>query len=285
MCGFAGFSDTIHTKAEKEAILRRMTDRIIHRGPDMEGQWADDAVSLGFRRLSIIDLSEAGRQPMTNEDGSVALVFNGEIYNFEELREELLAKGHTFRSHTDTEVLVHGYEEYGFEILSRLRGMFAFVIRDTKKDLLFGARDIFGIKPHYYTQNADGTFLFGSEIKSFLDHPSFEKAVNADALRAYLTFQYSSGEDTFFAGVKKLAPAHYYIYKDGTLTTHAYWDTVFTRENKTFDEFVEDVDRTINESVAAHRISDVRVGAFLSGGVDLGSDGRYVGFSVRGVLG
>ena len=158
MCGFAGFSDTIHTKAEKEAILRRMTDRIIHRGPDMEGQWADDAVSLGFRRLSIIDLSEAGRQPMTNEDGSVALVFNGEIYNFEELREELLAKGHTFRSHTDTEVLVHGYEEYGFEILSRLRGMFAFVIRDTKKDLLFGARDIFGIKPHYYTQNADGTF-------------------------------------------------------------------------------------------------------------------------------
>ncbi|MBR5219720.1 MAG: asparagine synthase (glutamine-hydrolyzing) [Clostridia bacterium] len=268
MCGFAGFSDTIHTKAEKEAILRRMTDRIIHRGPDMEGQWADDAVSLGFRRLSIIDLSEAGRQPMTNEDGSVALVFNGEIYNFEALREELLAKGHTFRSHTDTEVLVHGYEEYGFEILSRLRGMFAFVIRDTKKDLLFGARDIFGIKPHYYTQNADGTFLFGSEIKSFLDHPSFEKAVNADALRAYLTFQYSSGEDTFFAGVKKLAPAHYYIYKDGTLTTHAYWDTVFTRENKTFDEFVEDVDRTINESVAAHRISDVRVGAFLSGGVD-----------------
>ena len=268
MCGFAGFSDTIHTRAEKEAILRRMTDRILHRGPDMEGAWLDDGTALGFRRLSIIDLSEAGRQPMTNEDGDIALVFNGEIYNFEELREELLAKGHTFRSHTDTEVLVHGYEEYGFDILSRLRGMFAFVIRDQKKQLLFGARDIFGIKPHYYTQNADDTFLFGSEIKSFLEHPSFEKAVNPDALRAYLTFQYSSGEDTFFRGVKKLAPAHYYVFKDGQLTTHAYWDTVFEREDKSFDEFVEDVDRTVNASVAAHRISDVRVGAFLSGGVD-----------------
>lgn len=268
MCGFAGFTDIIHDRAEKEAILRRMTDRIIHRGPDMEGQLLDDTTALGFRRLSIIDLSEAGRQPMVNEDGTIALVFNGEIYNFEELRRELLACGHTFRSHTDTEVLIHGYEEYGFDILSRLRGMFAFVIRDAKKDLLFGARDIFGIKPHYYTQNADGTFLFGSEIKSFLEHPSFEKAVNPDALRAYLTFQYSAGEDTFFRGVKKLAPAHYYIYRNGTLTTHAYRAPTFVCENKPFSEFVEDVDRTVNESVSAHKISDVRVGAFLSGGVD-----------------
>ncbi len=268
MCGFAGFSDSIHSREEKQKILRCMTDRIIHRGPNMDGQFFDDNAALGFRRLSIIDLSDAGRQPMQNEDGSVTLVFNGEIYNFETLRAELIERGHTFRSHTDSEVLVHGYEEYGTDILSRLRGMFAFVIRDAKQDLYFGARDIFGIKPHYYTKNADGTFLFASEIKCFLDHPSFEKAVNPDALRAYLTFQYSAGDDTFFRGVKKLPPAHYYIYHNGEIETHAYWDTVFEKENKPFDAFVDDVDRVINESVSAHRISDVRVGAFLSGGVD-----------------
>ncbi len=270
MCGFAGFSDKIHELNEKKQILTRMTDRIIHRGPDMDGQYFDDNAALGFRRLSIIDLSEAGRQPMQNEDGSVTLVFNGEIYNFEELRAALCKVGHTFVSHTDSEVLIHGYEEYGTDILSRLRGMFAFVIRDTTQALYFGARDIFGIKPHYYCQNADGTFLFGSEIKSFLEHPSFHKEVNPDALRAYLTFQYSSGDDTFFSGVKKLPPAHYYIYKDGQIETHAYWDTVFEKENKTFDAFVDDVDRAVSESVKAHRISDVRVGAFLSGGVDSG---------------
>lgn len=268
MCGFAGFSDRIHTMEEKKAILRRMTDRIIHRGPDMDGQYLDDDAALGFRRLSIIDLSDAGRQPMTNEDGSVVLVFNGEIYNFETLRSDLIARGHAFRSHTDSEVLIHGYEEYGTDILSRLRGMFAFVIRDIKKDLLFGARDIFGIKPHYYTRNEDGTFLFASEIKSFLEHPSFHKEVNPDALRAYLTFQYSSGEDTFFKGVKKLPPAHYYLFHDGKIETHAYWDVVFEKENKSFDAFVEDVDRVVHESVSAHRISDVKVGSFLSGGVD-----------------
>ncbi|MBQ8578725.1 MAG: asparagine synthase (glutamine-hydrolyzing) [Clostridia bacterium] len=268
MCGFAGFSDRIHALEEKKQILRRMTDRIIHRGPDMDGQYFDDDAGLGFRRLSIIDLSEAGRQPMANEDGSIALVFNGEIYNFEELRAQLVTAGHTFVSHTDSEVVLHGYEEYGTDILSRLRGMFAFVIRDTKKDLYFGARDIFGIKPHYYCKNADGTFLFGSEIKSFLEHPSFEKRVNPNALRAYLTLQYSSGEDTFFAGVKKLPPAHYYLYRGGEIETHPYWDTVFTKENKSFAEFVDDVDRVVNESVKAHRISDVRVGSFLSGGVD-----------------
>ncbi|MBQ3065065.1 MAG: asparagine synthase (glutamine-hydrolyzing) [Clostridia bacterium] len=268
MCGFAGFSDRIHLKKEKENILHRMTDRIIHRGPDMEGHFLDDDTALGFRRLSIIDLSEAGKQPMCNEDGSIIIVFNGEIYNFEELRNTLIACGHEFRSHTDSEVLLHGYEEYGIDLLSHLRGMFSFVIRDQKKDLLFGARDIFGIKPHYYTQNADGTFLFASEIKCFLEHPSFHKEVNPDALRAYMTFQYSSGEDTFFRGVKKLPPAHYYIYQNNTLSVAQYWDTVFEKENKSLEDFIEDVDQTVNESVRAHRISDVRVGSFLSGGVD-----------------
>ncbi|MBO5649554.1 MAG: asparagine synthase (glutamine-hydrolyzing) [Clostridia bacterium] len=258
----------MHSIEEQERILHAMTDRIIHRGPDMEGHALDGYAALGFRRLSIIDLSEAGAQPMENEDGTVVLVFNGEIYNFEELRTQLLSAGHTFRSHTDSEVLVHGYEEYGTEVLSRLRGMFAFVIYDKRQSLLFGARDIFGIKPHYYVQNSDGTFLFGSEIKSFLAHPSFERAVNPEALRAYLTFQYSCGEDTFFRGVKKLPAAHYYIYKDGSLTTGSYWNPVFEKDDKTFEEFVEDTDKCIRESVAAHRISDVRVGAFLSGGVD-----------------
>ena len=268
MCGFAGFEDTLHTEREKEEILSRMTERIVHRGPDMGGAYVDGSTALGFRRLSIIDLSEAGAQPMENEDGSVVVVFNGEIYNFEELRAPLLEKGHIFRSHTDTEVLVHGYEEYGTDLLSRLRGMFSFVIYDKKQDLLFGARDIFGIKPHYYVQNEDGTFLFASEIKSFLEHPSFHKEVNRDALRPYLTFQYSSGTETFFQGVFKLPQAHYYIYQNGTLTVKPYWDTVFTKENKDFDTFVDEVDKTVNESVKAHKISDVRVGAFLSGGVD-----------------
>ncbi|MBP3919768.1 MAG: asparagine synthase (glutamine-hydrolyzing) [Clostridia bacterium] len=268
MCGFAGFSDRIHALEEKKAILRRMTDRIVHRGPDMDGQYFDEDAALGFRRLSIIDLSDAGGQPMYNEDGSIALVFNGEIYNFQELREQLIARGHCFRSKADSEVLVHGYEEYGTGLLSYLRGMFSFVIRDQKKDLYFGARDIFGIKPHYYTQNADGTFLFGSEIKSFLEHPSFVKAVNRDALRAYLTFQYSCGDDTFFQGVKKLPPAHYYLYQNGALEIHPYWKTVFEAEDLPFETFVDRVDRVVNESVQAHRISDVRVGAFLSGGVD-----------------
>ena len=268
MCGFAGFEDTLHTEQEKEEILSRMTERIVHRGPDMGGAYVDGSTALGFRRLSIIDLSEAGKQPMENEDGSVVVVFNGEIYNFEELRTPLLEKGHIFRSHTDTEVLVHGYEEYGTDLLSRLRGMFSFVIYDKKQNLLFGARDIFGIKPHYYVQNEDGTFLFASEIKSFLEHPSFHKEVNRDALRPYLTFQYSSGTETFFKGVFKLPQAHYYIYQNGTLSVKPYWDTVFTKENKDFDTFVDEVDKTVNESVRAHKISDVRVGAFLSGGVD-----------------
>ncbi len=268
MCGFAGFSDRLHTDAEKHRILKKMTDRIIHRGPDMDGSYINGDVALGFRRLSIIDLSEAGVQPMFNEDKSVVLIFNGEIYNFEALRAELLSCGHTFLSHTDSEVLLHGYEQYGTEILGRLRGMFSFVIYDTKEDILFGARDIFGIKPHYYATCEDGTFLFASEIKCFLDHPSFHKEVNRDALMAYMTFQYSCGEDTFFRGVKKLPPAHYYIRHGAEMTVKPYWDTAFEVDKGSFEEFVQRVDDTVRESVEAHRISDVRVGAFLSGGVD-----------------
>ena len=187
MCGFVGFTGL---REQREAILHRMADRIIHRGPDMEGYHisGDDprtAIALGFRRLSIIDLA-AGKQPMYNEDGTVVCVFNGEIYNFMDLRTELQAKGHIFKTHCDTEVIIHGYEEYGTALAARLRGMFAFVVWDTKTNEMYGARDIFGIKPFYYTQTDAGELLFGSEIKSLLEHPGFRREVNAEALRPYL---------------------------------------------------------------------------------------------------
>ncbi len=265
MCGFVGFTGRLENKKE---ILNKMMDRIVHRGPDMSGSYCEDDIALGFRRLSIIDLSENGKQPMSNEDGSVVAVYNGEIYNFLEIREELLSKGHIFKTNCDSEVLLHGYEEYGTEIVNKLRGMYAFVIWNQKDGSLFGARDIFGIKPFYYSKLKDGGLLFGSEIKSFLDHPCFVKAVNKNALRPYLTFQYSSMEETFFKGVYKLPPAHYFTFKDGKMDIKRYWDADFTESAGDFNQTVDRLDECINESVKAHKISDVKVGSFLSGGVD-----------------
>ncbi len=254
---------------DKEKILKPMMDRIIHRGPDMHGAYADDAVALGFRRLSILDLSDAGAQPMYNEDGSVVVVFNGEIYNFQELREELLKKGHTFASGTDTEVLVHGYEEWKENMVSKLRGMFSFAIWDKKTKTLFCARDPFGIKPFYYTVTKDGGLIFGSEIKSFLEHPDFVKKVNPNALRPYLSFQYAAGDDTFFDGVYSLAQGHYCTWENGEMQKVRYHDVDFAPHDKwSFEETAEKIDDAVNESVVAHRISDVKVGSFLSGGVD-----------------
>ena len=266
MCGFVGFSGVIHNRDE---ILNRMKERIVHRGPDMSGDHIDEEVALGFVRLSIIDLAD-GAQPMYNEDGSVVIVFNGEIYNFGELREELIALGHTFRTRCDTEVLIHGYEEFGRDIVKRLRGMFAFVIWDKNKRELFGARDHFGIKPFYYTRLGDD-ILFGSEIKSFLEHPSFEKRVNPRALRSYLTFQYPATEETFFEGVFRLPAAHSFVMPiGGEMKIERYWDVDFKSEvdKVSFDECRDIIDSAVHESVAAHRISDVKVGSFLSGGVD-----------------
>lgn len=268
MCGFVGFTGT---DEQSELVLTAMMNRIIHRGPDMGGQHIVDNVALGFRRLSILDLSEAGAQPMSSDDGKVTIVFNGEIYNFQELRAELEAAGYAFHCNADTEVLVHGYEEWGEDLVNRLRGMYAFVIHDQNKNKLFGARDIFGIKPFYYYQASDGSLLFGSEIKSFLDHPKFEKAVNHDALRPYLTLQFPATEETFFKGVFKLAPAHCFTYDltTNTMDIKRYWSCDFTDDNsKTFEEYVDECDKVVHESVAAHRIADVKVGSFLSGGVD-----------------
>lgn len=269
MCGFVGFTGKLENK---EKYLKMMTDRILHRGPDMEGEFFSESgdVALGFRRLSIIDLSEAGHQPMKNSDGSIAVVFNGEIYNFTEIKKELLSKGYVFKSKCDTEVLLYGYEEYGENIVYRLRGMFAFVIWDEKRRRLFGARDFFGIKPFYYGRLSDGGLIFGSEIKSFLDHPRFIRRVNKNALRPYLTFQYSATEETFFEGVFKLMPAHYFTFdtESREIKTHRFWDVDFTESDIPFERRVDQLNEVINESVAAHRIADVKVGTFLSGGID-----------------
>mgnify|MGYP001775997798 CR=1 FL=1 len=264
MCGFVGFTNNIPNTRE---VLERMSESITHRGPDSHGEHIDEGVALGFRRLSIIDLSN-GSQPLYNEEGTVVLVFNGEIYNYQPLREELLSYGHSFSTETDSEVLIHGYEQWGKELLGRLRGMFAFVIWDKKSGELFGARDFFGIKPLYYT-SMGGAFIFASEIKSFLHHPLFVKELNTDALESYLTFQYSACEETFFKGVKRLLPAHYFVYKDGIMKTQRYWNVDFLPdEGPGLEDWVNKISDTFKDSVEAHKIADVEVGSFLSSGVD-----------------
>lgn len=268
MCGFVGFADA-NLALDKIKTINDMMDTIVHRGPDSGGIFSDDRVTLGFRRLKIIDLSEVASQPMYNEDKSCVLIFNGEIYNYQELRDDLKEKGHLFKSETDSEVIIHGYEEYGVEILQKLRGMFAFVIWDVKKETMFLARDFFGIKPLYYTQNTtDHSFIFGSEIKSFLKQPSFKKEMNKDALKPYLTFQYSVLDETFFKGVYKLTPGHYMLYKKGEIEIKPYWSVNFNEKENSLEHYVEEIKSTLKESVNYHRISDVKVGSFLSGGID-----------------
>lgn len=265
MCGIVGFTNSI-TNADD--VLGKMMDRIKHRGPDSEGKYIDDNIAMGFRRLSIIDLSDVGSQPIFNEDRTLVLTFNGEIYNFKELREQLVRAGHKFYTATDSEVLIHGYEEWGESLLDKLRGMFAFVIYNTVTGELFGARDFFGIKPFYYAE-MDGTFMWGSEIKSFLDHPAFKKELNTDVLETYLTFQYSPTEDTFFKGVRKLPAAHCFTYKDGKLSVRRYWEVKFNADNSPdLEEWVQRISDTFKNSVDAHKFADVEVGSFLSSGVD-----------------
>lgn len=265
MCGFVGFTNT---KDNSNRIIEDMMDKIRHRGPDSGGKYTDEDIALGFRRLSIIDITESGDQPIYNEDRSKVLLFNGEIYNFRSIREELVAKGHIFTTKTDSEVLLHGYEEYGEKLLDKLRGMFAFVIWDTKTKELFGARDFFGIKPLYYAVMGD-TFMFGSEIKAFLAHPDFKKELNETALENYLTFQYSPTNETFFKNVYKLPAAHCIKYKNGKLDVKRYWDISFNADEKPdMEEWVNRISDTFKNSVEAHKIADVEVGSFLSSGVD-----------------
>lgn len=264
MCGFVGFCDD---SKNKKKIIRDMADIIKHRGPDSDGYYVDNNIALGFRRLSIIDLDK-GSQPIFNEDKDKVIVFNGEIYNYKEIREELKSKGHKFSTNTDTEVILHGYEEYKEDILNKLRGMFAFVIYDIKEKSLFGARDFYGIKPFYYYYDNEN-FLFGSEIKSFLGSPNFKKELNKDMLSQYLTFQCSIGEDTFFKNTYKLLPGYYFIYKDKELEVKKYYEVKLEpNDDKSLDEWVSGIREVIDNSVLAHKVSDVEVGSFLSSGVD-----------------
>lgn len=264
MCGIVGFIDK---SKDKKKIIKDMADLIIHRGPDSDGYYVDDNIALGFRRLSIIDLG-TGSQPIFNEEKDKVIIFNGEIYNYQTIKEDLLAKGHKFTTKADTEVILHGYEEYGEKILNKLRGMFAFVIYDIKTKELFGARDFFGIKPFYYYID-DEVFMFGSEIKSFLGNPNFKREFNKEMLPLYLSFQYSALEDSFFKNVYKLKPGCYFKYKDGKFKLEKYYNLELEPyEDRSFDDFKDGIRDLLNDSVEAHKVSDVEVGSFLSSGVD-----------------
>ena len=261
MCGIVGFAPVKENGAE---ILKQMMDRIAHRGPDGEGQFVDEYVALGHRRLSIIDLA-GGTQPMATEH--LVVVFNGEIYNYLELKKELENKGHHFKTNSDTEVLLHGYEEYHYEIVNHLRGMFSFALYDTTTHELFCARDHFGIKPFYYYFDQEH-FLFASEIKGFLDHPDFKKELNRDVLDIYLKMNFVAGEQTFFKNVKQLLPGHYLVYKDKQVEIKRYYSIQFKDQYKSDQEMIQAIDQIMKDSVKHHLIADVEVGSFLSSGID-----------------
>lgn len=264
MCGFCGFTGKVENK---EQVIENMMEKIIYRGPDSKGTHVDDYIALGFRRLSIIDLAD-GTQPIYNEDETKVIVFNGEVYNYREIREDLVKKGHIFRTKTDTEVILHGYEEYGPEVLNKFRGMFSIAIWDLVSKELFIARDFFGIKPMYYTQ-VGNDLVFGSEIKCILTHPNVKKELNIHALQNYLSFQYGVPNDTFFENIYCLQPGHYLKFKDGKLEITRYWKPEFKIDDTwEYDKLVEEIDKTFKDSVEAHKISDVEVGCFLSSGVD-----------------
>ena len=262
MCGIAGFISPARADA---AALVSMLARIAHRGPDGQGTFVEGPAALGHCRLAIIDL-QGGAQPLYNEDKNFVVVFNGEIYNYRELTAELTALGHTFTTRTDTEVLLHGWEQWGRELLPRLRGMFAFALWDRRAQVLFCARDMFGIKPLYYCRCADGTLLFASEIKAFLDHPSFEKQLNTAQLPLYLSCQYSPGRDTFFAGVQKLLPGHFLEFSEGIVRTTRWVQPAFLPGDT--PPAPDELEAVLRQSAEAHKIADVEVAGFLSGGVD-----------------
>ncbi len=262
MCGICGFNWS------DEQLVTKMTGTIAHRGPDQEGIYCDENYSLGHRRLSIIDLSEQGRQPMFNEDSSVCLVFNGEIYNFLELRKDLLSKGHIFKGRSDSEVIIHSYEEYGADCVKHLRGMFAFAIYDIAKKSLFLARDRIGIKPLYYYHKG-GRFIFSSEIKSILEDRNVEREVNLQALYDYLGFEFVPAPQTMFKDILKLPAGHYLELQQGEFKITRYWDLKMGgSENISFGEAVERQKELLEDAVKSHLMSDVPLGVFLSGGLD-----------------
>lgn len=265
MCGICGFTDKIK-QVEKKSIIKKMADRIIHRGPDSDGYYVNSKVAIGFRRLAIIDLN-SGDQPIYNEDKTICVFLNGEIYNYQELKEELLDLGHKFKTNSDTEVIVHGYEEYKTDIFNKLRGMFAIIIYDIKNDKLIGARDYFGIKPFYYYKK-DDLFMFASEIKSFLEHPNFKKEVNGNALKLYLCYGTNHLEECMFKYTYKLLPGHFFEYKNSKLSINKYHELIYEKEDKSYLEYRDLTQKTLEESIKDHQVSDVEIGSYLSGGVD-----------------
>jgi asparagine synthase (glutamine-hydrolysing) len=269
MCGIAGFiSKTERPAAESRAMLDRMCRIITHRGPNEQGMMTAGRAALGMRRLSIIDL-KTGQQPIYNEDGNLAVVFNGEIYNFQELKIELEKLGHKFKTHSDTETIVHSYEEYGADCVNHLRGMFAFAIWDQAKQALFIARDRVGKKPLYYFVSNEGDLVFGSELKVLLEHGSLRPEVDTAALDAYMTFGYVPEEFCILKGVKKLLPGHFLTFAEGKVSTKQFWDFDYSETLiKSEDEYVETLREKIKDAVKVRLISEVPLGAFLSGGVD-----------------
>jgi asparagine synthase (glutamine-hydrolysing) len=271
VCGIAGRINYVSERPVPAALVQGMCDLIAHRGPDGSGVWTRGHAGLGHRRLAIIDLSEAGAQPMSTSDGQIWLTFNGEIYNFLELRSELEARGHRFQSHTDSEVILYAYREYGVECLSRLRGMFAFAIWDEPRRRLLIARDRLGKKPVFYTTDLDG-IAFASEPKAFLADPSFSSTPNPVALSAYLTYQYVPAPMSAFEGVHKLPPAHYLLVEDGCVTVRRYWKLSYgNKRNLTEAQAIDELRSRLREAVRIRLVSDVPLGAFLSGGIDSGS--------------
>jgi len=266
MCGICGKLNFDSHNPVSGDLLKRMADTIYHRGPDDEGYYVSGPVGLGFRRLSIIDLS-TGHQPLSNEDGTVWIVFNGEIYNFEELRKYLLARGHVFRTRTDTEVIVHLYEEFGPACVERLRGMFGFAIWDDRNQSLMLARDRIGIKPLYYALTKD-SLLFGSEIKAILADSSVAAEVRPEVVDRFLTFYYVPGEDTLFKNIFKLRPGSYMMVSRGNVEIRKYWDLDFNPTPRSAADAEKELLEILDEAVRLHMISDVPVGVLLSGGVD-----------------
>jgi len=274
MCGIAGIAFSRGRTVPPE-LIQRMTDTLRHRGPDDSGTFLDDAIALGHRRLSIIDLSPNGHQPMSNENGSIWTIFNGEIYNFAELRDDLVARGHQFRSRTDTEVLVHLYEERQTEMLERLNGMFAFAIWDQARRRLFLARDRLGIKPLFYAQTGEG-FAFGSEIKAILASGLLQRTVRLDALGHYLWLNYLPTPLTMFEGVQQLRPAEWLVWENGRIETKTYWRLPTEVRPISENDAVARFDALLQRSVRGQMLSDVPVGAFLSGGLDSSTLAYYM---------
>jgi len=269
MCGIIGFN------FEDKKLAKEMCNTLEHRGPDQHAIYTDKGISLGHRRLSIIDLSVKGRQPMFNEDKTICIIFNGEVYNFKEIRKQLEEKGHKFNSNTDTEAVLHAYEEYGENCLSLFNGMFAFAIYNLKNKKLFIARDRIGIKPLYYYYNEEqNIFIFASEIKAILKYPEYKRAINPDSLHSYLALQYSIGTDTMFKDIKKLDNASYIIFDNSkkTISITRYWDLDMNSPiNIDENTLIAEVKQRLKKAVELRLMSDVPLGALLSGGIDSSS--------------